>query len=139
MQLRHAVVIVHLHIYFKNNYIGNWCNFVMISSLSSKDITVTKCPPVIHTHLFKSNSSRTTVDDKYSFTRARNALASPITSIKGLEPPSYWYNLNDNGKFILCESFRLEDCVFLSIMKTCGLVRQKKVNRKTSISVEKDK
>ena len=29
--------------------------------------------------------------------------------------------------------------MFLSILKTCGLIRQKKVNGKTSISMEKDK
>ena len=56
--------------------------FVMINLLSSKDITVTKCPPVIRTNLFKRNSSQPVVDDKYSFTRARNALASLITSIE---------------------------------------------------------
>ena len=95
----------------------------MISSLSSKDITVTKCPPVIHTNLFKSNSSLPAVYDKYLFTRARNALASLIASIESIETPSYWYNLSDNSKGGLCELFRLEDCVFLSIIKTCGLIR----------------
>ena len=59
-------------------------------------------------------------------------------SIKPLEPPSYWYNLSDNGKGSLCELFRLEDCVFLSILKTCGLIHQKKVNEKMLISIEKD-
>ena len=34
---------------------------------------------------------------------------------------------------------RLEECVFLSIMRTCGLVRQKIINGKASIYVEKDK
>ena len=111
----------------------------MNSSLSSKDITVTKCPPVIHTNLFKRNISLPTVDDKYSFTRARNALALLITSIESLEPPSYWYNISDNGKGSICELFRLEDCVFVFIMRTCGHIRQKKVNGKTSFSVEKEK
>ena len=95
----------------------------MSISLSSKDITVTKCPLVIHTNLFKRNISLPTVDDKYSFTRARNALVSLITSIESLKPPSYWYNISDNGIGSLCELFRLEACVFLSIMKTCGLIR----------------
>ena len=66
-------------------------HFVMISLLSCKVITVTKCPPVIRTNLLKRNSSLSTVDDKFSFTRVRNVLASLITSIKSLEPPSYWY------------------------------------------------
>ena len=96
----------------------------MNSSLSSKDITVTKHPPVIRTNLFKRNISLPTVNDKYSFTRARNVLASLITSIEILEPPSY-------GKGSLCELFRLEKCVVLSIMRTCGLICQKKVNGKT--------
>ena len=103
----------------------------MNSSLSSKDITVTKHPLVISTNLFKRNISLPTVNDKYSFTRARNVLASLITSIEILEPPSYWYNVSDNGKGSLCELFRLENCVVLSIMRTCGLIRQKKVNGKT--------
>ena len=59
--------------------------------------------------------------------------------IESLEPLSYWYNISDNGKGSLCELFRLEDCVILSIMKICGLIRQKKVNGKTSISIENDK
>ena len=111
----------------------------MNSALSSKDITVTKCPPVVHTYFFKRNISLPTVDDKYSCTKARNILALLITSIESLEPQSYWYNISDNGKGSLCESFRLEYCVFLSIMRLCGLIRQKKVNGKTSFYVEKDK
>ena len=81
--------------------------------LSSKDITVTKCPPVIFTNLFKRNNSLTTVDDKYSFTRARNALALLITSIGILEPQSYWYNIPDNSNGGSCELFRLEYCFYL--------------------------
>ena len=84
----------------------------MISSLSSKDITLTKCPPVIRTNLFKRNSSLSYGDDKDSYTRACNALASLITSIECLVSPSYWYILSDNGKCSLCGLFRVEDCVF---------------------------
>ena len=39
-------------------------------------------------------------------------LALLITSIRSLEPPSYWYNICDNGKDSSCELFRIEDCVF---------------------------
>ena len=60
-------------------------------------------------------------------------------SIESLESPSFWYILSDNGKVSLYESLRLEDCAFLSILKTCGLIHQKKVNKETSISAEKDK
>ena len=86
--------------------------FVMSSPLSSEDVTMTKSPTGIRTILFKRNSSLSTVGDKYSFTRARNALASLITSIQSLEPPSYWYNISDNSIGSLCELFRLEHCVF---------------------------
>ena len=44
-------------------------HFVMSSLLLPKDITVTRCRPIVHTNVFKSTSSLPTVDDKYSFTR----------------------------------------------------------------------
>ena len=72
-------------------------HFVMNSSLLSKDVTMTKCHPFTRTNLFKRNISLSTVDDKYSFARARNALVSLITIIEILEPPSYWYSISDNG------------------------------------------
>ena len=81
----------------------------MNSSLSSKDDTVTKCRRFVRTKLRQSNIP---LNDKYSFTRARNALVSLITSIESLEPPSHWYNISDNGIDSLCELFRLEECVF---------------------------
>ena len=108
----------------------------MSSSLSSKDDTVTKCRRFVRTKLRQSNITLPIVDDKYSFTRARNALVSLITSIESLEPPSYWYSISDNGIGSLCELFRLEECVFLSIMRTCGLIRQKMTNGKSSYIIE---
>ena len=86
--------------------------FVMSSSLSSKDITVTKDPTGIRTYLFNMNSSLSTMNHKYSFTRARNVLASLITSIQRLEHPLYWHNISDNSIGSVCELFRLENCVF---------------------------
>ena len=56
--------------------------------------------------------SLSTVGDKYSFTRARNALALLISSIDSLESPSYWYNISDNGMASLCELFLLQECAF---------------------------
>ena len=85
----------------------------MSSSLSSVDITVTKSPTGIRANLFKRNSSLSTVGDKYSLTRARNALASLIMSIQNLEPPSYWYNISHTSIGSLCELFRREYCVFI--------------------------
>ena len=111
----------------------------MSSSLSSKDTTVTISPHFVRTHLFQRNLPLPTVDDKYSFTRSRNALVSLITSIESLEPPSHWYNISENGIGSLCELFRLEEFVFLSIMRTCGLIRQKTINGKASYIVEKVK
>ena len=64
---------------------------------------------------------------------------SLIASIESLEHTSHWYNISDNGIGSLCELFRLEECVFLSIMRTCGLIRQKMINGKTSYIVEQIK
>ena len=83
----------------------------MSSSLLPNDITVTKCRPIVHTNLFKSNSSLPVVDDKYSFIRARNTLVSLIMSIKKFDPPSFRYYLSDNGTCIFCEFLRVEYCV----------------------------
>ena len=60
--------------------------------------------------------------------RTCNAFVTLLTSIESLEPPSFWYNSSDNGKCTLFELLRLEDYVFLSILKKCGLIRQKKLN-----------
>ena len=84
----------------------------MTSSLLSKDITVKVGPANLSSNLLKRNISLSTVGDKDSFTRARNALALLISSIDSLESPSYWYNLSDNGMGSLCELFLLQDCVF---------------------------
>ena len=109
----------------------------MNSSLSSKDDTVTKYCRFVSTKLSQSNIPLPIVNDEYSFTRARNAaLVSLITSIESLEPPSHWYNISDNGTGSLCELFRLDECVFLSIMRTCGLIRQKITGGKSSYSIE---
>ena len=97
---------------FKRIVLVTGAYFIMTSSLLSKDMTVTKCPPVIRTNLFKNDSSLPPVDDTNSFTRARNVLASLITSIESLEPPSYWY-----------ANYLDLDCLFLSIIKTCSLIR----------------
>ena len=80
----------------------------MSSSLSSKDDTVTKCRRFVRTKLRQSNITLPIVDDKYSFTRDRNALVALIMSIGSLESPSYWYNISDNGIGSLCELFKLE-------------------------------
>ena len=42
-------------------------------------------------------------------------------------------------KVVYVELLRLEDCVFLSILKTCGLIRRKKDNGKMILSIKKDK
>ena len=104
----------------------------MNKSLSSQDDTVKKSAYFVRTKLRQSNIPLPIVDDKYSFTTARNALVALITSIESLEPASYWYNITENSIGSLCELFRLEECVFLSIMRTCGLIRQKMTNGKSS-------
>ena len=80
----------------------------MNNSLSYQDDTVKKSPYFVRTKLRQSNITLPIVDDKYSFTRARNALVALITPIESLEPPSYWYIISDNGIGSLCELFRLE-------------------------------
>ena len=95
-----------------------------------------KSPYFVNTKLRQSNITLHIVDDKYSFTRARHALVDLITSIESLEPPSYWYNISNNSIGSLCELFRLEECVFLSIMRVCGLIRQKMTNGKSSYIIE---
>ena len=104
---RHAAAVVNFISIFKRIVSMTGGYFIMNMSLTSKNITVTKCPPVIRTNLFKRNISLPTVDNKYSFTRARNVLILLITSIESLESPSYWYNISDYGKGNLCELFRL--------------------------------
>ena len=94
----------------------------MTSSLLSKDNTVSSGQANLSSNLCKRNISLSTVSDKYSFTRARNTLALLISSIDSLESQSYWYNISDNGMGSLCEIFVLQECVFLSIVKTCGLI-----------------
>ena len=110
----------------------------MSSSLLPKDITVTRCRPIVRTNLFKYNISLPVVDDTYSFTWVSTTLSSLITSIKKLELPSCWYNLSDNVKVSLYELLRLEEYVFLSILKTCGAIRQKKVNGKMIVLIVKE-
>ena len=90
----------------------------MNSSLSSQNDTVKKSPYFVRTKLRQSNIPLPIVDDEYSFTRARNGLVTLVTSIESLEPPSYWYNITEYSIGSLCELFRLEECVVLSIMRT---------------------
>ena len=85
----------------------------MNNSISYQDDTVKKSPYFVRTKLRQSNITLSIVDDKYSFTRARNALVALITSIESLEPPSYWYNISDNGIGSFCELYRLEECVLI--------------------------
>jgi len=99
---------------------------------------VTRCRPIVRTNLFKYNISLPVVNDTYSFTWVSNTLSSLITSIEKLELPSCWYNLSDNVKVSLYEILRLEEYVFLSIPKTCGVIRQKKVNGKMIVLIVKD-
>ena len=108
----------------------------MSSSLSSKDITVMKDPIDSRTHLFKRNSSLSTVGEIYSFTRAHNALASLITSMQNLGPPSCWYNISDNSIGSLCELFRLE--YFFIYNKNMWSYPTKKVNGMMSIFIARD-
>ena len=61
----------------------------MTNSISYQDGTMKKSPYFVRTKLRQSDITLPIVDDKYYFTRARNALVDIITSIESLEPPSY--------------------------------------------------
>ena len=116
IQLHHyAFVVVHFISILKRiiSVIGQ--HFVLSGSILPKNITATRCRPIVCTNLFRSNISLPVVENKYSFTSVRNTLASLITSIESLEPPSCWYNLSDNGKVSLCELLRLKMCIFIYI------------------------
>ena len=113
-------------------------HFILSNSLLPKDISVTRYRPIVCTNLFKYNISLSIVDDAYSFTRVSNTLSSLITSIETLKLSSCWYNLSDNVKVSLYELLRLEEYVFLSILKTCGAIRQKKVNGKMIVLIVKE-
>ena len=130
---RHAVVVVNFVSIFKTIVLVIDRNFVMNSSLLLKDTIVTRCRPILHI-FFKSNSSLPVVDDKYSFTRDRNALASLITSMESLEPLLFCYNLSDNSAGIFADYLDLK-ITCLSMLKTCGLIYQKKDNEIIVVSI----
>ena len=62
-----------------------------------------------------------------SSTRMRKTFASLIMSIQPFDSPSYWYNLSSNNDGSLCKLLLLEDCISLSILIKCRLIRQKVV------------
>ena len=47
--------------------------------------------------------------------------------IEAFDPPSYWYNLSSNNDGSLCKLLLLEECISLSILIKCGLIRRKVV------------
>mgnify|MGYP005685002739 CR=1 FL=1 len=93
-------------------------------SLHCNDARITKNRLVIHTSLQENNNSLPIVGDRYSSTRTRNAFASLIMSIQAFDPPSYWYNLSNNNDESVCESLLFEECIFISILLKCVLIRQ---------------
>ena len=109
---RHAVVVVNFISTLKIILLVIAGLLIMTSSLSSKDSAVNNGPANLSSNFLKRNISLSTVGDKNSFTRARNALALLISSVDNLESPPYWYNISDNDMHSLCELFMLQDCVF---------------------------
>ena len=93
-------------------------------SLYSKDDRVAKCRVITPTSLHENNNSLITVGNMYSSTRTRNAFASLIISIQAFDHPSYWYNLSSYNDGNLCKLFLPDECIFISILLKCGLVRQ---------------
>ena len=58
--------------------------------------------------------------------------------MENINPPSYWYSLPSNREGVLCELLRLEECIFISMFKICGIIRQKYVYDKLTITIQKD-
>ena len=49
-------------------------------------------------------------------------------SIQAFDPSSYWYNLSSYNDGSLCNLLLLEECIFISILLNCGLIRQQVVS-----------
>ena len=58
----------------------------------------------------------------------RNVFASLIMSIRAFDPPSYWYNSSINNDEGLCKLLLLEECIFISILLKCGIIRRKVIS-----------
>ena len=99
---------------------------------------MTKCRPITRTSLHDNINSLPIVGDRYSTTITRNAFASLIMSIEAFDPPSYWYNLSSNNDGSLCKLLLLEDCISLSILIKCRLIRQKVVRGDKSTTMLND-
>ena len=97
-------------------------------SLYSKDARITKCRVITHTILQENDNSLPTVGDRYSSTRTRNAFASLIVSIQAFDSTSYWYNLSSYIDISLCKLLILEECILISFLLNCGLIRQQVVS-----------
>ena len=111
----------------------------MMRSLYFLDNTVTKYRLIAHTTLQESNRLLPIVRDNYSLTRIYNDFVSLIMLVKSLDPPSFQYNLPSNCDDSLYELLRVEECILISMLKICRLIRQKVVNEKMIITTRKDK
>ena len=110
----------------------------MTSSTLSKDITVTKFPLIADRIPFKSNFSLPVNCYNYSIARTRNKFDSFLISFKNFNPPCFWCKLSNNNAGSLCELFRVEECIFDSILKICGTIRHLVVNGEIDMSILKD-
>ena len=88
---------------------------------------MTKCRPITRTSLQDNINSLPIVGGRYSTTRTRNAFALLIISIEAFDPSSYCYNLSSNNDGSLCKLLLLEECIFLSMLIKCWLIRRKVV------------
>ena len=65
-------------------------------------------------------------------------FASLSVLFESLDPPSFWCNLSSNSGGSLCKLLRVEESIFISIWKMCGLIRQKIDKDETTIIILKD-
>ena len=111
---------------------------VMVSSILSEDVTVTKCPSITDRISFQKNNVLPFISDNYSFTRTRYTFDSLLVSFDNSNPPSIWYNLSNNNDGSLFELPRVKECIFDSVLSKCGIIRHKVVKGNNNISILKD-
>ena len=69
----------------------------------------------------------------------RNVFASLIMSIQAFDPQSYWYNLSSYNDGNVCKLLLLDECIFISILLKCGLLRQQVVSGDMTTIIVYDK
>ena len=99
-------------------------HYFTIQLLLSTDARVRKCPTTTRTNLQCNTNSLAIVGDRYNGTRTRDTFVSLIMSIEAYDSIPFWYNLSSNNEGSLCQLLLIEECIFLSVLVKCELIRQ---------------